>query len=79
MDSMRNKPKRRRDLATIVAEVHDVTPDYVRKILRGDRENEEILDTVWKVLDAENELLAAVKKAVPFETTPKIKKTCTNN
>jgi hypothetical protein len=73
METKHFKPHRRRDLATIVAQIHGVTPDHVRKILRGDRENDDILETVWKILDAENELLESVKKAVPFETTPKIK------
>ena len=67
------KPNRRRDLATIVAKIHGVSDNYVRKILRGDRENDDILDTVWQILDAENALLDAVKKAVPFETTPRKK------
>jgi len=36
---------RRRDVATMVAAIHGVTADYVRKVIRGERENDQILAT----------------------------------
>jgi hypothetical protein len=59
--------KRRRDVATLVAEIHGVTADHVRKVIRGDRENEEILTTYMEIIERDSLLLIAVKKAVPFD------------
>lgn len=57
---------RRRDLAIRVAEIHGVTADYVRKVMRGDRENESILATSMKIIENDNLLLQAIKNILPF-------------
>lgn len=62
-----NPPKtKRRDVATLTAAVHGVSADYVRKVIRGDREHEGILTTYMEIVEQDNKLLSAVKKAVPF-------------
>ena len=79
MEQNQIKTHRRRDLAAMVAQIHGVTPDYVRKVIRTERQNDAILETVWAILDGENQLLESVKKAVPFEPRIRIKKQCTSN
>jgi hypothetical protein len=57
---------RRRDVATLVAGIHGVTADHVRKVIRGDRENDQILATYMQIIENDNLLLQAAKKIVPF-------------
>lgn len=57
---------RRRDLASRVAEIHGVTADHVRKVMRGDRENESILATYMHMIESDNLLLQTVKNMLPF-------------
>ena len=61
---------RRRDVPALVAEIHGVTADHVRKVVRGDRENGEILSTYMQIIKNDNLLLQAVKKVVPENTNP---------
>lgn len=56
----------RRDVVALVAEAHRVSPRYVRYVIAGDRENEEILATYMEIVEQDNLLLQAVKAAVPF-------------
>jgi hypothetical protein len=56
---------RRRDVPALVAEIHGVTADHVRKVVRGDRENAEILATYMRIIKNDNLLLQAVKTVVP--------------
>jgi len=66
------KPSRKRDdLATIVADIHGVTADYVRKVRNGERENEEILATYMDILEGKTALIEAVKKTVPIHDNKK--------
>jgi hypothetical protein len=58
---------RRRDVAALVAEIHSVTADHVRKVVRGDRENEQILATYMLIIENDNRLLRAAKDVVPFK------------
>ena len=60
---------RRRDVATLVAGIHGVTADHVRKVIRGDRENNQILATYMQIIENDNLLLQAVKNIVPLSTT----------
>lgn len=60
---------RRRDVATLVAGIHGVTADHVRKVIRGDRENNQILATYMQIIENDNLLLQAVKNIVPLNTT----------
>jgi hypothetical protein len=59
---------RRRDVAALVAEIHGVTADHVRKVVRGDRENEQILATYMQIVENDNMLLRAAKDVVPFKS-----------
>jgi len=61
------KVLRRRDVAALVAEIHSVTADHVRKVVRGDRENEQILATYMHIIENDNMLLRAAKDVVPFK------------
>lgn len=57
---------KRRDVASLTANIHGVSADYVRKVIRGDRENEAIVKTYMEIVEQDNLLLEAVKKAVPL-------------
>ena len=59
---------RRRDVAKLVAGIHGVTADHVRKVIRGDRENVQILATYMQIIEKDNLLLQAAKSRVPFNT-----------
>ncbi|WP_158085295.1 hypothetical protein [Niastella vici] len=59
---------RRRDVPALVAEIHGVTADHVRKVVRGDRENQEILATYMQIIKNDNLLLQAVKNVIPENT-----------
>jgi hypothetical protein len=61
---------RRRDVPALVAEIHGVTADHVRKVVRGDRENEEILATYMQIIKNDNLLLQAVKNVLPVNAKP---------
>ncbi|THU36897.1 hypothetical protein FAM09_18210 [Niastella caeni] len=61
---------RRRDVAALVADIHGVTADHVRKVIRGDRDNEEILATYMHIIESDNQLLKAVKNVTPFNSNP---------
>lgn len=57
---------KRRDVPALVAQIHNVSPRYVRYVLNGDRENKKILATYMEIVEQDNLLLEAVKKAVPL-------------
>jgi hypothetical protein len=57
---------KRRDVATLVARIHGVSDNYVRKVLRGERENEAIFSTYMEIIEQDNLLIEAVRKAVPL-------------
>lgn len=46
--------KRRRDVSTLVEEIHGVTTDHVRKVIRGDRNTEEIRTTCMEIIERYN-------------------------
>ena len=48
------------------AELTGLKKDAIYKIIRGDRENEEVFTTYMELLERDNALLAEVKKLVPF-------------
>lgn len=48
------------------ADICGVTVPHVYKVLRGDRNNEEIFTTYMELLERDNKLLEEVKKLVPF-------------
>jgi 3-hydroxyisobutyrate dehydrogenase-like beta-hydroxyacid dehydrogenase len=51
----------------LVAEIHGVTADHVRKVIRGERGNEEILATYMQIIKNDNLLLQAVKNVLPVQ------------
>jgi hypothetical protein len=57
---------KRRDVATLVARIHGVSERYVRYVIAGERENEEIFSTYMTIIEQDNLLLQAVRKAVPL-------------
>ena len=62
-----NKNKvHRDDTARLVADMHGVTSDYVRKVINGKRTNERILSDYITLKQGKNLLIEAVKNAVPF-------------
>jgi len=68
-----NKPKARTktrdDVANIIADLMGVTPDYVRKVRRGDREDEEIFSMIMELQEGKNQLIETVKQLVPLSRT----------
>jgi hypothetical protein len=49
-----------------IMEITGLTKDAIYKIIRGDRENEEVFSTYMDLQERDNALLAEVKKLVPF-------------
>ncbi len=50
-----------------VAETLGKTPRYIRMVLNGDRENNQVLPLMMELQEGENKLLEAVKKLIPFD------------
>ena len=50
-----------------VAESLGVSPNYIQKVLRGDRENKQVLPLIMELQERENALLEEVKKLLPFD------------
>lgn len=49
------------------AELTGYGTDYVYKVINGERENEEIMQTYMMLYEGENKLLQSVKELLPFE------------
>lgn len=67
--NMKKPNQRSSEMAFRVKRTADITgkkPDTVYKIIRGDRENEEVFTTYMELLERDNALLEEVKKLVPF-------------
>lgn len=58
--------KKRDDTATVVGEIFTVTPDYVRKVNNGERENEKIIEACVLYQQGKSELINQIKELVPF-------------
>jgi hypothetical protein len=56
------------------AELTGFSESYVRKILNTQRENEKVLEVYMSIVEGENALLDAVRKAVPFPSKEDIKR-----
>ena len=50
-----------------VAESLGKTPRYIRMVLNGDRENNQVLPLMMEIQERENKLLEEVKKLIPFD------------
>jgi len=62
---------RRRDHITrIVADIHGVSTDYVRRIRNGERNNEEIMATLVDYQIASEKLIKHLEKLVPIKPNP---------
>lgn len=57
---------RRRDVATLVARIHGVSVRYVHYVINGERDNEKIMETYMEIIEQDNKLLEAVRRAVPL-------------
>lgn len=69
LKKMKKPKKRDAEMAYRVkrtAELCGVDKASVYRILRGDRENEEVFTTYMELLERDNALLDEVKKLVPF-------------
>jgi hypothetical protein len=66
-----DKVKKRDTIAVKVADMYGVSPDYVRKIRRGDRDNEDIFATIMDLVEGETRLIQEVKRRVPFDQKAK--------
>ena len=57
-----------RRAATILdtAEVMGVSPNHVQKILRMDRENDQVVNVFMELTERKNLLIEEVKKLIPF-------------
>jgi len=58
---MNHSKKGRDDTASIVAEIHGVSPSYVRMITNGKRENAEILSTYMEIKQRKRQLIAEIR------------------
>jgi hypothetical protein len=66
---MRKPTKRNAGVASRVqktAELARVSERYVRMVINGDRENEEVMRIYMFLNEGENKLLKAAKELVPF-------------
>lgn len=52
------------DTTTIVADIHGVSPVYVRKVRAGDRDSEEIISTCISYQQGKSKLIQHLKKLV---------------
>jgi len=71
MSKTANRVKMRDDVARIVAKMHGVTPQYVRMVRRGERENDDIMASLVDFQVAKNKLIRHLEKLVPIKPNPK--------
>lgn len=67
---MEKKIKRSASNASLVQKTAEITgkkTNYVRKVLRADRENQTIMNVYMSLMEGENKLLEAVRELVPFD------------
>ncbi len=64
--STQKKHPTRDDTATVIANVLGYTPRYVRMVMNGESENDDILTAAITYKEGKNRLLQEVKKLVPF-------------
>lgn len=70
MDIKTRKSNRKRDdISVIVAEMHGVSPRYVRMVRNGERENEAILTTIMDLIEGKTALVCSVNELIPIRFT----------
>lgn len=68
MNSKSRKNNRKRDdVATVVAKMYGVSENYVQKVRRGDRDDEDVLTTIMDIIEGRTKLIEEVEKLVPLE------------
>lgn len=60
------KQKKNDETATVIAGLYGVSAAYVRMVMAGDRENEEILAACIEYKNGKNILVETVKSLIPF-------------
>lgn len=71
MGKTTRKNKKRDEVAAIVADIHGVSPRYVRMVRDGERDDDEILATLIEYTQGKNELIRALEKTVSINPNPK--------
>jgi hypothetical protein len=59
------------DTTRIVASIHGVSEDHVRRVRRGDRNNEEILATAIEYQQGKSALIEHLTKLIPITPNPR--------
>lgn len=71
MGKHNRKTKKRDQTARIVADIHGVTPRYVRMVRNGDYDNDDIYATLMDYEQENSKLIQALKKLVPIQPNSK--------
>ena len=58
--------KKRDEVASIIAAIHGVSARYVRMVINGEKQNDQILIDYLNYNVGKNRLIDAIKKEVPF-------------
>lgn len=65
------KAKKRDHTAEVVGEITGVTADYVRKVRKGERENEDVLLIDVEYHQRHSKLITELKRIVPITSKPR--------
>lgn len=60
------KHRKRTETAVVIANIARKTPAYVRMVMNGDRENQDILTATILYEQEKSKLIQKIKKLVPF-------------
>lgn len=66
----------RDDTARIIAKMYGVTPDYVRKVAKGERNNDEIMASLVDYGYRKNKLIKAIESMIPISAKANQTKPC---
>jgi len=58
----------RDDTAKIIGKIHGVSADYVRKVMKGERENEDIMASVIDFRMGKTKLIKSIEQLVPIHS-----------
>ena len=67
MEKNKKRESWKASLAQKTAEITHVSTRYVRYVINGEYENQNVMNVYMALMEGENELLARVKELVPFE------------
>lgn len=71
MGNPKHNRQLRDDTARIVAESHGVSQRYVRMVRSGERDNDDIMESLIEYKQGKNKLLKHLEKLVPITSKPK--------